>query len=275
MSKTFGKLSTRLIAALLGIPIIILLTLLGKFWFLLFASAIGLISFTEFSKMAKHKRSHTNFIVGFISVLLIIINTYKQFILIEYLITIIVLVLLVSELFRNRESAISNLGSSLLAIFYVGFFTSYLIKIRELYSQSNFIYDQGGYLILAVFVSIWFCDSAAYFIGSAYGKNRLMPRVSPKKSWEGAIAGFVFSVAAMLGAREFFLEFLSSEQAIIIGIIVGVFGQMGDLIESLLKRDANVKDSSSIIPGHGGILDRFDSLIFSAPIIYLYLNYFS
>jgi len=100
----------------------------------------------------------------------------------------------------------------------------------------------------------------------------LMLRVSPKKSWEGAVAGFIFSVIGMVASKSLMLEFLSTFDAIIIGIIVGVFGQIGDLVESLIKRDANVKDSSSLIPGHGGILDRFDSLLFSAPIIYLYLS---
>ena len=125
-------------------------------------------------------------------------------------------------------------------------------------------------MIISIFVSIWICDSAAYFIGSAYGLHKLMPRVSPKKSWEGAIAGFVFAVIGMIAARELVLEFLELRDAIAIGLIVGAFGQIGDLVESLLKRDNHVKDSSSIIPGHGGILDRFDSLLFTAPIVYLY-----
>jgi phosphatidate cytidylyltransferase len=102
-----------------------------------------------------------------------------------------------------------------------------------------------------------------------------MPRVSPNKSWEGAVAGFVFAVSGMIAARELVLDFLTMRDAVAIGFIVGLFGQIGDLIESLLKRDTHVKDSSSIIPGHGGILDRFDSLLFTAPIVYLYLTFFT
>jgi phosphatidate cytidylyltransferase len=273
MSNKFGKLSTRVLAALVGIPLIILLTLLGKIWFLLFVIVIAGASFTELTRMIKHKHNFVNYAVGLISTLAIVINSYSPFVNLEYLMTGIVFVALMAELFRNRSSAISNLGVTFLSILYIGFFASAIIQIREFYSDSAFTYFQGGYLIIALFGAIWFCDSAAYFIGSAYGKNRLMPRVSPKKSWEGAVAGFVFSIIAMLFAAEFALDFLTRTDAIIIGIIVGVFGQIGDLVESLLKRDANVKDSSSMIPGHGGVLDRFDSLLFSAPLIYLYLRF--
>jgi phosphatidate cytidylyltransferase len=115
-------------------------------------------------------------------------------------------------------------------------------------------------------------DSAAYFIGTAIGKHKLFPRVSPNKSWEGAIAGFVFSIITLVVLKSFLLEFLDWVDIIAFGVIIGIFGQVGDLIESLIKRDAGVKDSSNIIPGHGGIFDRFDSLLFSAPIIFLYLR---
>ncbi|MFZ1281640.1 MAG: phosphatidate cytidylyltransferase, partial [Ignavibacteriaceae bacterium] len=131
----------------------------------------------------------------------------------------------------------------------------------------------GGYLIISIFASIWICDSAAFFGGTALGKHKLFHRVSPKKSWEGAIFGFVFAILAMILAKNLVLDFLSLKDAIAIGLITGTIGQIGDLAESLLKRDAGVKDSSNLIPGHGGIFDRFDSLLFSAPVIYLYLTY--
>jgi len=204
----------------------------------------------------------------------VIINEYKYFVDYHILFLIITLLLLVLELFRRKESAVANLGGSLLGIVYIGFFAGAIIDLREFYSASVFTYSQGGYLIIAIMATIWICDSAAYFIGSAYGLHKLMPRVSPNKSWEGAAAGFVFSVLAMIAAHELVLEFMELKDAIVIGLIVGTFGQIGDLVESLIKRDSHVKDSSSIIPGHGGILDRFDSLLFTAPIVYLYLTFF-
>jgi len=144
--------------------------------------------------------------------------------------------------------------------------------IREIYSETLH-YNNGGLLIISVFITLWVTDSAAYFLGSAFGKHKLFPRVSPNKSWEGAIAGFVFAMIAMVVLQTFLLTFLQLSDAIVLGIIVGLFGQIGDLIESLLKRDAGVKDSSNIIPGHGGIFDRFDSLIFSSPFIFIYISY--
>ena len=161
----------------------------------------------------------------------------------------------------------------MLGVFYMGIFGSTLIGIREFYPDINGLYSNGGYLIISIFAAIWICDSAAFFGGTALGKNRLFSRVSPKKSWEGAIFGFIFAILAMILAKSLVLDFLSFRDVLIIGFIIGTFGQMGDLSESLLKRDAGVKDSSNLIPGHGGIFDRFDSLLFSSPLIYLYLTH--
>ncbi|KXK56872.1 MAG: phosphatidate cytidylyltransferase [Chlorobi bacterium OLB7] len=126
-------------------------------------------------------------------------------------------------------------------------------------------------MIMAILVSIWTCDSFAYYGGRLFGKHKLFERVSPKKTWEGAISGAFGAVGAMLAMRALALPFLTVTDAIVMGLICGIFGQLGDLAESHLKRDAGVKDSSQLIPGHGGILDRFDSLLFVSPMIYLYL----
>jgi phosphatidate cytidylyltransferase len=274
MTKSFSKLSTRTIVAIIGMPLIIIVCLLGKVLFLIIPLGIGLISFYELTKMARNKHSYANLAVGWLIILLIIINEYKPFIQLQILILISIGLLLLFELFRNKESAISNLGITLLGIFYIGFFSAALVDLREFYNDSAFTYFQGGYLIISILISIWICDSAAYFIGIAFGKHKLMPRISPNKSWEGAIAGFIFSVITMIAAKALFLEFLEWRDTIAVGIIVGIAGQFGDLIESMIKRDSRVKDSSSIIPGHGGILDRFDSLLFTAPAVYLYLKLF-
>jgi phosphatidate cytidylyltransferase len=103
------------------------------------------------------------------------------------------------------------------------------------------------------------------------GRHKLLERVSPKKTWEGAIAGFVFSIISFVGCSFLLIKGLPLIHAIIAGAIVGTIGQIGDLVESLLKRDAAVKDSSNLLPGHGGALDRFDSIIFVMPVIFIYL----
>jgi phosphatidate cytidylyltransferase len=273
MTKIFGKLATRVLVAIIGIPLIIVISLYGRIPFLVFATAIGTLAYYEFAKMARNRRYYANRIIGLICVIAIIANEYFQLLEFKVLSILMVILLLIFELFRNKESAIANLGASLVGVFFIGLFSSALINLREFYNLSTLIYVQGGYLILSIFVSIWLCDSAAYFLGTALGYNKLMPRISPNKSWEGSLAGFIFSIITMLACKPIFADFLEWRDAIVIGLIIGTFGQLGDLIESLLKRDAHVKDSSSLIPGHGGIMDRFDSLLFAAPIIYLYLSF--
>jgi phosphatidate cytidylyltransferase len=272
MAKKMSNLALRVIVALIGIPLLVALCLVGKIPFLAFVLFVGLISFYELTGMLKNKNTFLNKVTGFPAVLLIILNEYKHFFDYQIFFIALTLILLSTELFRNRSSAISNLGSTLLGILYIGFFSASILGIREFYSDSPFTYYQGGYLILSMFVSIWLCDSGAYFIGSAYGLHKLMPRVSPKKSWEGAVAGFIFALAGMIALKSLAMDFLSMQNAFALGIIIGIFGQVGDLVESMIKRDANVKDSSALIPGHGGIFDRFDSLLFTAPIVYLYLQ---
>jgi len=269
----FGNLATRVVVALFGIPLMIFLCIVGKIPFLIFALIIGVVSFFEFSKIISKRKFHPNLFIGTASVVLMILNSYLYFVETHILILIIIPIILLSELLRRGESSTANLGTTLLGIFYIGLFSAALVELREFYSDSHFQYDNGGYIILSMFASIWICDSAAYFIGSAYGRHKVLPRVSPNKSWEGAVAGFVFSIITMVVAFELILDFLSLKDAILIGIIVGLFGQAGDFVESQIKRDANVKDSSSLIPGHGGIFDRFDSILFSAPIVYLYLYF--
>ena len=164
----------------------------------------------------------------------------------------------------SRGSALLNLSTTLFGVLYVSLFFGTLIGVREI---------GGGYMVMSMFVTIWICDSAAFHVGSSMGTHKLYPRVSPNKTWEGAVAGLIFAILTAVAARHFVLAFLPMSGAIVIGVIVGTVGQMGDLVESLMKRDAGVKDSSTLIPGHGGAFDRFDSILLVAPCVYLYLEY--
>ena len=270
-----GNTATRIIVSIIAIPLILAICIYGKIPFLIFTSIIGLVSFWEFKHIARNKNIHVNFYIGAIAILALVINAYYPFIEFYTLTVIFVSIILLTELFRNKGSAILNSGSTLLGLFYLGLFTSTLVLIRENYADSEIIYNEGGYLIISIMASIWICDSAAFFIGSAFGKHKLFPRVSPNKSWEGAVAGFVFAVIAMIAAKAIVLDQLNLINVIVIGILVGIVGQIGDLVESLIKRDAGVKDSSALIPGHGGIFDRFDSLLFTSPAVYIYLYFLS
>lgn len=225
--------------------------------------------------MVKKNIANVNLWFGLLAVCVIITNQFYHAVDLIPLLFVVILLLLMIELFRNKGSVVKNLGATVLGIIYIGLFSSALIAIREFYPNVNELYPRGGFVIISMLTTIWVCDSAAFFGGTALGKHKLFPRISPNKSWEGALLGFLFAILTMLLAKLIVLDFLSWTNVIVLGIIIGIIGQLGDLVESSIKRDAGIKDSSSIIPGHGGIFDRFDSLLFSAPAIWLYLKYFS
>jgi phosphatidate cytidylyltransferase len=265
----------RILVALIAIPVIVISSYFGGFYFLAFVMIISLSAYSEFIKFCRKKEIYANLWLGLMVIHFLIINQFKHFIDFFSIVTVSSLFLLIIELFRNKGSAIFNLGATYLGIFYIGLFSTTLIALREFYPNVDGLYVRGGLLIIALLASIWLGDSAAYYGGTAFGKHKLFPRVSPNKSWEGAVFGFIFSVGSMVLAKFIILDFLTWNNVIIIGIIIGTIGQIGDLVESLFKRDATVKDSSAIIPGHGGVFDRFDSLLFVAPAVWIYLRYFN
>lgn len=267
-----GNTTQRVIVSIVAIPLIIAASYFGGVYFFIFTAVIALVSYYEFSSFVINKGIHTNLWMGMLFILLLLLNEFFHYLNIYYLILALTVLLTLIELFRNKGSAIINIGTTLLGILYIGFFADALLAIREIYPRLEYLYERGGFLIISILAAIWICDSAAFFGGSSLGKHKLYPRVSPKKSWEGAIFGFIFAVLSMLLAKVIILDFLSWASVIILGIIIGTIGQIGDLIESLFKRDAGVKDSSGLIPGHGGIFDRFDSLLYTAPVILIYLK---
>jgi phosphatidate cytidylyltransferase len=269
-----GNITKRVLISIIGIPVILTASYLGSAYFFTFVLVIALVSFYEYTTLVKAKGANTNIWLGFLSIIFLLVNQVSNiFDTYTFLLTLMVLLTSI-ELFRNKGSVIYNVGSSLLGIFYIGLFAGALIGIREFYPPIGDLYTRGGYLIISIFIGIWICDSAAFFGGTILGKHKLFPRVSPNKSWEGAIFGFLFAVLSLILLKPVLLNFLSWINILVIGIIIGTIGQIGDLIESLIKRDAGVKDSSKLIPGHGGIFDRFDSLLFTAPVVLLYMKFF-
>ncbi|OGJ84640.1 MAG: hypothetical protein A2268_11495 [Candidatus Raymondbacteria bacterium RifOxyA12_full_50_37] len=184
------------------------------------------------------------------------------------------LVICAEVLRAQPEQAIARAGGTVLAIFYIGFLGSYLIIIpQQLFSFSaggmQVSAKMGGSALIMLFAAVWGSDTFAYGSGRLFGSRLLWPRLSPKKTVEG-LAGSVFGgmVGMCIGRTLFEPAFPSLPAALCIGAVIGVLGQAGDLFESLLKRSCGVKDSSHLLPGHGGILDRIDALIFCAPIYY-------
>lgn len=311
-SSPYSTLPTRVMVALVAIPLILWAAFQGGYWFFALVALISGFSLWEFYLLAERKGVAPLKLIGLIFGLLVNfafvyeraqIDLYRFFegmgirlsmfsqlqLLLVLELVFVVLVLLV-ELFRHKGSPLFNIGTTVLGVVTISLFFGTLIAIRELFPYGFPVYKffpsalaqeqsleqinrWGGFTIAAILATVWICDTAAYFGGLSLGKHKLFERVSPKKTWEGAVFGFVFANITMLVAQMLFLEYLSYSDALVIGSIIGVFGQVGDLIESRFKRDVEVKDSSAIIPGHGGVYDRFDSLVFVAPILYLYIDF--
>ncbi|HEY5523266.1 MAG TPA: phosphatidate cytidylyltransferase, partial [Desulfuromonadaceae bacterium] len=164
------------------------------------------------------------------------------------------------------DTAAREVAFALLAFLYIPFLLMHLVQLR----QTHF----GIQWLFVIMLIVMSNDSTAYYFGSAFGKHRLYPLVSPKKSIEGAVGGLVGSLVGALLAKFIFFPQLTFSDAVVTALVVGMFGQAGDLFESLLKRSFGVKDSGTIIPGHGGVLDRLDSILFAAPITYYYVLFF-
>lgn len=269
--KKKSNLASRVIVSIIAMPLIVALCWFGSYFFLGFVLLIGLGAFFEFRNMTSTKAVLPGMLL--VPAAIIALQTNAFFLYTDYgsLILICSLLIFILELFRNKESALANIGSALFALLYFGLFPAALILIREAFPGND---QYGAYLILTLISAIWVCDTSAYFAGKSFGKHKLFERVSPKKTWEGAAAGFIGSILWFAAAKIIVLDFFGWSDVIIMGVITGSIGQIGDLIESLIKRDLEIKDSSSLIPGHGGIFDRFDSLLATAPVIYLYLRYF-
>jgi phosphatidate cytidylyltransferase len=176
----------------------------------------------------------------------------------------------IAELYSKHTKPFQNIGLTLLGAAYVVIPFSLLV-LNGFSLPSEALYNYNPTIILGFFFLLWTSDTGAYLVGITLGKHPLFPRISPKKSWEGFIGGIVLTLVVAIVISKFFTV-LSLIDWVIIGVIIAIFGVLGDLIESLLKRSLQIKDSGNILPGHGGILDRFDSVIFSAPLVFLYIQ---
>lgn len=164
-----------------------------------------------------------------------------------------------------HQEAPTRVGHLMTAVVYCGGGVNALMAIRNL--------PDGGWWLVAALVITWMNDTAAYFTGRAIGKHKLYPEVSPNKTWEGFFGGMVGSVAGLVILRVFFFHHISLIDCVVMGVLGGVLGPAGDLCESMLKRAYGVKDSGKMIPGHGGMLDRIDALLFNAPMVLIWVQF--
>ncbi len=268
-------MSPILIRTLSGAIYIILMlgsVLLGPFVFGAIQLLFLLICLLEFQKMYSRagipigKMSFVlSGLLSYVIVLLFLWDVWE----IRYLLLIVLIVfkLIIGVLYKESEQPIVNIGVELLGLVYLVLPFSLLNFF--FYPELNYSFATSG-LLIGFFIIIWGNDTFAYLSGMAFGKHKLFERISPKKTWEGAAGGALFSIITAFVLSIFFKE-LNTFEWIGFALTIIIFGSFGDLFESLIKRSIGIKDSGNIMPGHGGILDRFDSVLMAAPFAYIYI----
>ena len=265
----------RILTAIVGIPVAVFLVTKGGQLFAAAVFILALAAWREYARMAASGEVHTYLLTSFLPSMLLVAaaGTGKEKYFMPVL-TFAVLGILFEGLFRHCNCGETNwplhVSNSLLALLYVGFLFAHIPLIRE-YSTETVRYlgldfSRGELALWMVLLGTWASDTFAYFFGIALGKHRFCS-VSPKKSMEGAAAGFIFAFAVTGGIAYHGLH-TGLFPALLLGLTVAFFAPVGDLIESILKRSFDIKDSGNFFPGHGGVLDRFDSLLFAVPAVY-------
>lgn len=255
--------------------IIFVLAIVGGLWWheysylLIFLTVVvlGMLEFIEIVKVHKPVRAQVGWalFIGIFSYVLVF-YVLRGNISVRWLVFIVPLIIgvFITEMYRKRESPLLNIAVTLLIPFYVALPFSFLHFLA--FHQDGYNYE----LILSFFVLIWANDTGAYLIGVTFGKHKFFPRISPKKTWEGFFGGISFTLLAGWLISNFSTD-LRWHYWLIVALIVSVMGAFGDLVESMLKRSVNLKDSGKFLPGHGGVLDRFDAVIFAAPLMVSFL----
>ena len=268
----------RVLTAVIGIPIAVYIINYG-FW--LFAAAImilAVIAWHEFFKMMQAKAINIQYSSGLIGIMLATacawLGNAQELVMV---ILAVVLFILAQTIFLHEKFGVTEAAFTILGTMYISLPFAHLLLLRYT-EQSDYIHTAVGnlsagavYLWLA-FVGTWASDTLAYFVGSLLGRHKLCPAVSPGKTVEGAAGGLLGSIAGVV-FWGWVCELPLVHMAFL-GALIGVAAPIGDLTESVLKRFTGVKDSGNILPGHGGILDRFDAIMFSAPVVYYYLKTF-
>ena len=266
-----NNLIKRLPVIILGIPSVLYLVKIGGAPFSIIVTIVLLLCSYEFLALSKKIGASPNSPMAMISITLIAALYYlipnieiTHFLIIAF--SIIILTVF-TETLRGLSNSTMNIAVTFLSILYIGVLFGSMIALR------NFDTFYGTQLTLCMLISVWVCDSFAYSFGKAFGKKKLIERLSPKKTVVGFLAGNAgsFLTIYILNYLDFTKVELSISSMVIFAVIIGCFGQWGDISESMFKREANTKDSSSLLFGHGGFLDRCDSLILTSPLMLIFI----
>ena len=262
----FSKQSRSLIN-IFGIPII-LYGIYSEYAFPFMVFIILIFSSIEYSDLTTLLGAKINKYIFLIINSIIFLNSLFDYIQMLDLLILAFLFIFIYDMFFNKKSSILNISYYMLGFFWIGISLCYsLICLRGI--------EDGMFLSYILFVSTWVCDTFAFIFGSKFGQNKILPKISPQKTWFGCFSGFTGVVIMMLVLNALGYTFsLTEVNLLMFCLILGIIGQLGDFGESFIKRQASVKDTSTFLMGHGGFLDRFDSISFAAPLFYLYILYF-
>lgn len=227
---------------------------------------VALLALHEFLDLGTKKGYHLPVVLCLIVALVIVAAFVLEHLSVEVGMFLTLLVIPASYVFSKKvplEEALPSSAIAVLATMYVGMLAGSLIRLRN-------DFPEGPRLVFFLVIVVWIGDAGAYYVGRQFGKTKLSPRISPKKTVEGLIGGVCTSIVASVVIHYTFFPEFKLLHAIVVGSVLSVSGVVGDLAESMWKRSAAVKDSGTLIPGHGGFLDRFDSILFTAPLLYIY-----
>ncbi|NTV83740.1 MAG: phosphatidate cytidylyltransferase [Bacteroidales bacterium] len=266
------NLYTRTITGIIFVALIIGSLILHPLAFVAVIFILMIAALMEFFHLANNNEVHPQKMVGFAAGSIIYI--IPAFIALEMIsaiylafLPLLIIFIFVAEIFRNKPNSLQNLAFSIFPIAYISIPLSMLIFLMSPLVTGN---QPHWHIAFSFFIILWSHDTFAYLTGMALGKHKLFEKISPKKTWEGTIGGTIFGLIAAFVLSLFFKE-LNTWQWLAGAMIITITGTLGDLSESLLKRKFNVKDSGNFFPGHGGVLDRFDAVLFSAPALFCYL----
>jgi len=267
----------RIITAIIFVIVMLIGIFGGSYTFAALILVIAGVSYTEFFRLAKYEgktdlRQIFALLLGLSPVLIALYHQLTpsppQHSFADYAVLTIpvIFLLFLLELHHKGKDPIKNLGTIFLGYFYIG--VPYMMLVFLAFWHG--VYQP--FLVIGLLLLVWLNDTGAYFAGSFFGKHLLAPNISPKKTWEGLIGG-VIATLLVSQILAYFIKDYSPKEWLIMGVLCS-FGVVGDLIESLFKRRANIKDSGSFMPGHGGMLDRFDAFAFVIPAVFVYFYFF-
>jgi len=268
----------RILTAAVGIPITVYIIQFGGWLFASAIIALALAAWREYGLMLRQQNIEIGMLGGAASTLLLLLSGWcgnSEEIIMAVWVVLLWTLLRTLRIWQNNNHSFVPAAFSLFGVIYIGFSFMHLILLREVstmvVTQTHFANMSLGTVYLWVaFLATWASDTFAYFVGSALGRHKLAPNISPHKSVEGFVGGVIGAVLAVLVFGHF--TAIPIVHRIATGMLVGLVSPIGDLAESALKRFCCVKDSGSLLPGHGGVLDRFDSILFSVPVIYYYVR---